>query len=260
MRKNSLVICCVTCVFGAFGAFFRWLQDLTGFEEDTGLYISGNIWSRALIVACVGAALALFVMVLDLKKKKLSLPEEYSAAMGGTTVLYRPAYIGLASLMAAGSIILIFSAFKDAYPVLQVSLSLMGLLAAAGFTLMTSATRRRRDPPLNCFGATLIIALFCFWLIVSYRENAVGPVVWSYAIEILALACTLVAFYYIASVPFGRPKPFSAIFFSQFGAFLCIVALPDDRWTGQKIMLAAAAGMLLFLSYALIANLRPREN
>jgi len=260
MRKNSLVICCVTCVFGAFGAFFRWLQDLTGFEEDTGLYISGNIWSRALIIACVGAALALIVMVLDLRKKKLQLPEEYAAALGGTTVLYRPAYILLAALMAVGSVLLIFSSSQDTYPVLQVGLSLLGLLAAAGFVLMASATLRRRDPPLNCFGAVLLITLYCFWLIVSYRENAVGPVVWSYAMEILALACALIAFYYIASVPFGRPKPFMAILTSQFGAFLCIVALPDDRWLGQKLMLAATAGILLFQSYMLIANLRPREN
>lgn len=261
MRKTSLVMCCVSCVFGAFGAFFRWLQDLTGFEKDTGLYISGNIWSRAIVVACIGVAAVLFVMVMDLKnKKRLVLPVDYAAALGGTTAYYRIAYGILAAVMAVGALMLLISAAKDTYPVLQYLLAFLGLLAAIGFVLMTSAARRRRDPPMNCFGVTLIIALYCFWLIVSYRENAINPAIWGYAMEILALACALVAFYYIASVPFGRAKPYAAIFFSQFGAFLCIVTLPDSRWTGQQVMFVATAGMLLFLSWMLIANLRPRAS
>jgi hypothetical protein len=251
-------MCCVSCVFGAFGAFLRWLQDLTGFEADTGLYISGNIWSRAIVVACIGVAAVLLIMVLDLKrKKKLVLPEDYAAAMGGATIYFRPAYSILGALMAVGALMLFFSAAKDTYPALQDILALLGLAAALGFVLMTSAARRRRDPPLNCFGVTLIIALYCFWLVVSYRENAVNPAVWGYAMEILALACALLAFYYIASVPFGSAKPYAAIFFSQLGAFLCIVTFPDSRWLGQQIMFVATAGMLLFLSWMLIANLRP---
>jgi hypothetical protein len=261
MRNTSLVTCCITCVFGAFGAFFRWLLDLTGFEKDTGLYISGNIWSYALVAACIGVAAVLLVMVLDLKmKKKLTLPEDYSAALGGSTPLYRPFYIGLAAMMAIGSLMLVFSASKDAYPILQFLLAVLGVLAAVGFILVAAATHRKRQPPLNCLGSTLLIILFCFWLIVSYRENAASPVVWGYAMEVLALACALIAFYYIASVPFGKPKPFSAIFFSQLGAFLCLVTLPDGRCTGQQIMLISTAGMLLFLSWMLIANLRPKEN
>jgi hypothetical protein len=260
MRNTSLIACCTTCVFGAFGAFFRWLLDLTAFEADTGLYISGNIWSFALVAACIGVAVVLLIMVLNMKiKKQLNLPEDYSAAFGGTTTFYRPLYLGIAAIMAIGSLMLVFSVSKDAYPFLQGLLAILGVLAAIGFILMTSATHRKRQPPLNCLGSTLLVVLFCFWLVVSYRENAASPVVWGYAMEVLALACALIAFYYIASIPFGRPKPFSAIYFSQIGAFLCIVTLPDERWTGQQIMLIAAAGMLLFISWVLIANLRPKD-
>jgi hypothetical protein len=258
MRKKSLVLCCVSCVFGAFGAFFRWLQDMTAFETDSGLYISGNLWGRAVVAACIGVAAVLFFMVLAMKRKeKLAAPADYAAALGGKTLLYRPAYILLAAVMAIGSLMLLFSASRDTYPGFQVILALMGVLSAAGFALMASATYGRREPPLNCLGATLIIAMYCFWLIMSYRENAVNPAVWGYAMEVLALSCALVAFYYIASIPFGRPKPFHAIFFSHLAAFLCIVTLPDDRWAGQQIMLIATAGMLLFFSLMLISNMVP---
>lgn len=261
MRKNALVLCCVTCVFGAFGAFFRWLQDLTGFEADTGLYISGNIWSTALIIACAACAAVLLVMTQGLRTRSGTvLPEDYAAALGGTTGFYKPGAFVLAGVMAAGSVLLLFSAGGDSYPVFQVVLSVLGLLGAAGFLLMTSATWRKRQPPLNCLGATLLVALFCFWLVVSYRENATSPVVWAYAMEILAVACALLAFYFVAGVPFGRPKPITAIFFCQFAAFLCIVTLPDSRHTGAQIMLIASAGMLLFFSWMMVTNLRPAES
>lgn len=259
MRKKSLVLCCVTCVFGAFGAFFRWLQDITGFEKDSGLYISGNIWSTAIVAACIGAAFVLLIMVLELKKKeKLALPEDYAAALGSPGKFYRLLYRILSAVMAVGAVMVLFSSSKDNYPMLQIVLAVLGLSAAGGFLLMNAATQRKREPPMNCFGATLIIALYCFWLVVSYRENAISPAVWGYAMEVLALACTLVAFYYVASVPFGKPRPFAAIFFSQLGAFLCLVTLPDDRWTGQQVMFVATAGMLLFFSWMLIMNLRPQ--
>lgn len=257
MRKNALIICCVTCVFGAFGAFFRWLLDLTGFEAETGLYIAGNIWSYALLAACGGIAVVLFAIVLNMKRNgRTVLPTDYAAALGGTTAVFRPLYTLLSIIMALGALMLFFTASADLYPAFQYVLALLGIAGAGGFLLMMSAATRRRDPPLNCFGATLLIILYCFWLIVSYRENAATPVVWGYAMELLAIACSLVAFYYVAGIPFGRPKPFAAVYFCQLGAFLCIVTLPDNRLTGQRVMLIATAFMLLLLSWLITANLR----
>lgn len=257
MRKNALIISCITCVFGAFGAFFRWLLDLTAFEAESGLYIPGNIWSKALVITCLGCAAALLAAVMKLKKKDgLALSEDYSAAMCGSTVAFKPIYIFISALMAAGGVLLALSAGENRYSVFQLILAVLGILAAVGFWLMMSAAKRRRDPPLNCFGATLIILLYCFWLIVSYRENTASPVIWSYAMELLAISGALAASYFIAGVPFGRQKPFVTIFFCQFAAFLCITTLPDKRATGQQIMLIATAVMLVFVSWILISNLR----
>lgn len=260
MRKNALVICCVTCVFGAFGAFFRWLMDLTGFEAGTGLYISGNIWSRALVAACVACAAVLLAMVLNMRHGGDRLPADYAKALGGATVLYRPGYIILSIIMSVGALLTLINAGDSEYPIFQLILGVMAVLAAVGFTLLAASTRRRRDPPLNCFGVTLIIVMLCFWLIVSYREHANSPVVWAYAFEVLAVAASLVAFYYAAGIPFERPQPFKTVFSCQLAAFLCIVTLPDDRPLGAQLMLIATAGMLLFLGWVIVSNMRQEES
>jgi hypothetical protein len=259
MRKNALVICCVTCVFGAFGAFFRWLMGLTGFEAGTGLYIPGNVWSRVLVLACLCCAVVLLAMVLNLRRTGETLPGDCARALGGSTVLYRPGSLIIALLMVVGAVLTLLGMRAGAYPVFQLILGVMAILAAVGFALLTASTIRRRDPPLNCFGVTLIIVMLCFWLIVSYRENANSPVVWGYAFEVLAIAASLVAFYYVAGIPFERAQPFKTIFFCHLAAFLCIVTLPDDRPLGAQFMLIATTGMLLFLGWAAVSNLRVPE-
>jgi len=144
-------------------------------------------------------------------------------------------------------------------------LALLGLLTAGGFLGIAGGASGKETPDGSprqagfCLAATLPIAFCCFWLIVSYRQDAVTSVVWSYAPEILAIACSLLSFYYVAGHAYGRGKPFATIFFCNFGAFLCFVTLPDERLIAQQIMFFGIAGMQLFLSWMLVSGLRRRE-
>ena len=148
---------------------------------------------------------------------------------------------------------------------LAVSTALLGLLAAGGFLGLAGGANGSEAPDGSpkqagfCLASTLPIALCCFWLIVSYRQDAVTSVVWSYAPEILAISCSLLAFYYVAGHAYGRARPFATIFFCSLGAFLCFVTLPDERLIAQQIMFVGMAGMQLFLSWMLISGLRRRE-
>ena len=105
--------------------------------------------------------------------------------------------------------------------------------------------------------ASMPMVLLVFWLIVSYKVNIINPTISAYAVEILALCAALIAFYELAGFAYGRPKAVKSIFWSQFAAFLCITALPDDRAGAQQLMLVAVAGMLLFQSYLTASNIRP---
>ena len=111
--------------------------------------------------------------------------------------------------------------------------------------------------PVMGMGVSMPMVLLVFWLIVSYKVNIINPTISAYAVEILALCAALIAFYELAGFAYGRPKAVKSIFWSQFAAFLCITALPDDRAGAQQLMLVAIAGMLLFQSYLTASNIRP---
>lgn len=262
---------CTTCVYSAFGIFSRWLQNMTAFEEN-GLYISGSLWGIVLTILCIAAAGTMFGFARYYKKNLgLTCAPDPGVAFAGSGLLHKIIYLVIALIMAAGSVMLLITAGDAEAPLgmdfsgLLRILALLGLLTAGGFLGIAGGANGKETPDGSprqagfCLAATLPIAFCCFWLIVSYRQDAVTSVVWSYAPEILAIACSLLSFYYVAGHAYGRGKPFATIFFCNFGAFLCFVTLPDERLIAQQIMFFGIAGMQLFLSWMLVSGLRRRE-
>ncbi len=271
MRKLALTLTCTTCVYSAFGIFSRWLQNMTAFEEN-GLYISGSLWGIVLTILCIAAAGTMFGFARYYKKNLgLTCAPDPGVAFAGSGLLHKIIYLVIALIMAAGSVMLLITAGDAEAPLgmdfsgLLRILALLGLLTAGGFLGIAGGANGKETPDGSprqagfCLAATLPIAFCCFWLIVSYRQDAVTSVVWSYAPEILAIACSLLSFYYVAGHAYGRGKPFATIFFCNFGAFLCFVTLPDERLIAQQIMFFGIAGMQLFLSWMLVSGLRRRE-
>lgn len=262
---------CTTCVYSAFGIFSRWLQNMTAFEEN-GLYISGSLWGIVLTILCIAAAGTMFGFARYYKKNLgLTCAPDPGVAFAGSGLLHKIIYLVIALIMAAGSVMLLITAGDAEAPLgmdfsgLLRILALLGLLTAGGFLGIAGGANGKEAPDGSprqagfCLAATLPIAFCCFWLIVSYRQDAVTSVVWSYAPEILAIACSLLSFYYVAGHAYGRGKPFATIFFCNFGAVLCFVTLPDERLIAQQIMFFGIAGMQLFLSWMLVSGLRRRE-
>ena len=262
---------CTTCVYSAFGIFSRWLQNMTAFEEN-GLYISGSLWGIVLTILCIAAAGTMFGFARYYKKNLgLTCAPDPGVAFAGSGLLHKIIYLVIALIMAAGSVMLLITAGDAEAPLgmdfsgLLRILALLGLLTAGGFLGIAGGANGKETPDGSprqagfCLAATLPIAFCCFWLIVSYRQDAVTSVVWSYAPEILAIACSLLSFYYVAGHAYGRGKPFATIFFCNFGAFLCFVTLPDERLIAQQIMFFGIAGMQLFLSWMRVSGLRRRE-
>lgn len=262
---------CTTCVYSAFGIFSRWLQNMTAFEEN-GLYISGSLWGIVLTILCIAAAGTMFGFARYYKKNLgLTCAPDPGVAFAGSGLLHKIIYLVIALIMATGSVMLLITAGDAEAPLgmdfsgLLRILALLGLLTAGGFLGIAGGANGKETPDGSprqagfCLAATLPIAFCCFWLIVSYRQDAVTSVVWSYAPEILAIACSLLSFYYVAGHAYGRGKPFATIFFCNFGAFLCFVTLPDERLIAQQIMFFGIAGMQLFLSWMLVSGLRRRE-
>lgn len=270
MRNNALTICCGVCVAGAFGVFTRWMQDLTAFDEH-GLYVRGNIWGAVLLLLCIAAAGAMLGAIWYLKNhERLVSPAGFGAAHAGGGVIRRAAWLIIAAFMAVACFALLLTAGSSQYASLLRVLALLGLLADAGFAGMAAAGGRGEKEssgasPLVCLACVLPVAFCCFWLVVSYRQDAATAVVWRYGPEISAIACSLLAFYYLAGHAFGRPRAYTAMFFCACGAFLCFTALPDSRLMALQLLLAGSALMQLFFLASLAASLRrapeavPRE-
>ena len=271
MRKLALTITCTACVFSAFGVFCRWLQNMTAFEEN-GLYKTGSLWGAVLLLLCIAAAAVLLGFTVYFRRNLgLASPPDMGVALAGRTLLHRAVQVLVVLIMLAGCVLLLFTAPDAEAPagmdftgLLRV-LALLGILAAAGFAGIT--VRAGEETPEAsprqagfCLASALPIAFCCFWLIVSYRQDAITSVVWSYAPEILAIACSLLAFYFVAGYAYGRARPFSALFFCELGAVMCFVTLPDERLIAMQLMFVGMAGMQLFLGWLIVSNMRRKED
>ena len=262
MRKHALTLTCTACVFGAFGIFCRWIQGMSAFEEN-GLYITGNLWGIILIIMYIAAFGSLLGFCIFFKKREaLASPPEFGLATAGNTRIALPIAALFALIMAGGSAALLITAGQEQLAKLLRVLALLGIFLACGFMGMAGSNGKSspRGSALEaglCLASALPVACCCFWLVVSYRQDAATSVVWSYAPEIIALASSLLAFYYLAGHAYGRPRPFAAIFFCEFGAFSCFVTLPDPRLMALQVMFFALAVMQLYFGLLLTANLRP---
>lgn len=264
MRKYALTLCCTACVFGAFGVFCRWIQGMTAFEEN-GLYTPGSFWGIILILMYIAAAAAMIGFVLFFKRnQKLASPPDFGLATAGHRRWALLIALVVTLVMLAGSVMLLITAEGEQFASLLRVLALLGVLCAAGFMGMAGACGKEseRGGALEaglCLASVLPVVFCCFWLIVSYRQDAATSVVWSYAPEIIAIAASLLAFYYVAGHAYGRPRPFAAIFFCELGAFSCFVTLPDERLFALQVMFFAMAVMQLYFGLLLTANLRPAK-
>ncbi len=106
-------------------------------------------------------------------------------------------------------------------------------------------------------GSALIVLFGGLWLITTYKIAATDPVIWRYAVEILAICAALMAFYYAAGYQFGEPSPRMTVFFCYFGAFLCVMAAVDEHSFADSILYAGSAILLFVWGYTLTFNLRP---
>ena len=107
--------------------------------------------------------------------------------------------------------------------------------------------------------ATLPIVLYAFWLVLSYLQNQLNSVPWSFAVEMLALICAMVGFFRAAGFAFYSPDGYRALFATMMGASMCIMALADERYMGMQLILLASAGMLLLYVWILVRNLEQKQ-
>jgi len=248
MRKQSIVSCVTVGVFGALAFFLRWGQVNNSFEADTGLLTPGSFWTTGLMIFCVVAAGAIAFLSLSLQKR--AMPMEYAVAMKVDTVKFPAAALVLGVIVFIGSIGIVLN---PGDVTLMRWTGVLGILTAAAFPVI-AASPRGKGGALACTASFIPVIFYCCWLVAAYQQNAENTVVWSFSIEILAIAFSTLGFYYAAGYVFNRPQPRKTVFFCLTGAFFAITAIGDFPGTSISLILIATALMQLLIAALLISN------
>ena len=244
MRKTMWTAIGAACVAGAFGLFFRWLQLLNRFDTDTGLYTPG-LSGYMFVIWCIISAVALFLFSRKCLPVQNNVPE--AAEAFGCGKIGQMLGILCAALLCLGGLIVLFSSGATVYPRAERVLGLLGLLSGVAFAVLLHQVRAGHHSFGTMVCALLPVLLFCYWLVICYKENARDPVIWSFCVQILALCVLAVSFYYVTGYLVGRVVPSRALWLMQMSVFFCFAVMPDSMATGRKLVLVAAGACQLYL-------------
>lgn len=257
MRRNALTICCFVCAFGAFGAFFRWLQTQIAVDAVTGVQKPGML--NAMVPLVTIAAAVVFWFIIRGKMETCVFGSNMYDTFRGTTSVYEVMYWVIGCIMMLGGLISLVSIRQDPQNFSYKLIALLAIATGATFPAICNTRKKHFSPGLISTFATLPMLLYVIWLIGCYKRNASIPNVWSYCIEIIAVCAAIIAFYYMAGYPFGSPRPFAGLYSSMIAAFLCLTTLADNRYFGMQVILLGTVAMLLMYCWMIVSNMRSAE-
>ena len=259
MQKKPLEITCYVAGAGAFGVFFRWLQDQLAFDE-AGLNEKSvfNLLVPALIVA---AALLFHRFVSDMKERRLCAPEDFCDAFYNPGRLFTAARWAAGLVMAAGAALLLMSSEADPHAEMIRVLCLLAALSGLAFPLTLGAANYEylAHEKLVRLGMMLPVMTYALWLVLSYVQNSQNSVPWSFAVEIAAIIAAMLGFFRAAGFAFRVPDGHRALFAVMLGGAMCILALADERYMGMQLIFLASAGMLILYEWILVRNLQKKR-
>ena len=249
MQKQAWTYSLTGAALGAFALLLRWLQREIIIDE-AGLPRSGAAISVLLVLFLFAAAAALWILSGRLGGDRSQEEPEEALAVRGPIPTVLLAVAGAAAL--GGALLMVVQA--DSL-FLRVS-ALAGVLAAAVLILYPSL------PRWGGFGAGLSlvpVVFFSLWLVVSYKDNAVDPIVWNYGMLILAVSSSLFAVYRLCGYLYYRIRSRRAVFGCALAVVLCLSVLMDDLPLGMRVLLAGWAVGFAALCWVLWSNMLPED-
>ena len=255
MYKKPLEITCYTAGAGAFGVFFRWLQVQLAFDEN-GLNEKSffNILVPLLVVA---SALLFRHFVEQMRLRRIAVPEDFCRALYNPGKLFAVLRWAAGLVMIAGAALLLTSSEADPNAKMIHVLCALAALSGLAFPLVLGQANYDSfgHQSLVRLGATLPVLMYAFWLVLSYKQNSLNSVPWSFAVEVLAIICAMMGFFRVSGFAYHVPAGYKALFAAMLGAATCIMALADERYMGMQLIFVASTGMLLLYVWIFVRNL-----
>ena len=254
MRKIALTIMVTTLVLGVFGAFFRWLQLMNAFDKETGLFISGTGITAVVVVYCVLAAIA-FCLLMAMWLSRYDRSDSTETALRCTTVVPLILSWAFCAAFAAASCILLFSAGTSQTPLLQRLFGAFGILAGLSMPFLFGKNGGSGAGPMGRSAAAVLTLFYCFWTVFEYKSISSDPIIWNYAFEVLAIAVSTVAVYYVTTYYYGLGKLPRTLVALQLGVFLNVTVIFEKRSAALNVMMGVSAALQLMLIFLLVENL-----
>ena len=253
MRKDALRLMVITVTVSIFGFFFRWVQTLNGFEAETGLPVRGA-GSTTLVTVYFLLAAVLFAAMAVLYKSRYRLLKTAGALRPATAVpnvLCRIAGV-LTALICA---VLLFTAGGGRYPTMQRLFAGAGLCGGGALYFVCAGGKKY---PAGRYAAPVLTLFLCAWLVRSYKFSAEDPVVGHFAVEILSLVFTTLAWYALSAFYYDRAKPARVMFTLELAIFPDIVTLADGHGILISALYVLQCAALLSFFFLLIENMQEK--
>lgn len=257
MQNEAYKLTGFTAVIAALGFLLRWLQNMNIIDPVTGLAVRGAPISVLMVALIVIVAGVLIGYTVYLRRYDVSVVAE--EALRGHTFLFTVFGVLIALLLAVSGVMQLLDAGNMLWPTVHYLCGLGTLGAAIGVLLLVTGVSDPEKAGARRMGSAILVLFGCLWLIAIYKDAAADPVIWHFAIEVLAVCAALIAFYYLAGYQFGEPKPMVTVFFCYFGAFLCIVSAIDEHTLAESVSYAAVALLLLMWGFVLVENFKKSE-
>ncbi len=245
---------------GAFGVFLRWLQLQLAFDEN-GL-CGPSAFNVIVPLYLIVAAWALRRRIGQLLDGGLTLPKDFSEALGNPGRFYAFLRWALGALMALGGVLMIRGSEVEKQVFLLRLLGGLAILAGGCVPLYLGWANRELKPRrrgLLCLLALAPILLFAVWLVYDYVANAINSVVWAFLIEVLTVSTLMLAFFRLAGFAYEQVSLKRTLFWLQFGTVTSIVSLADGRSTGMQAVFLAAGLLLALADFILLRKLREKQ-
>lgn len=258
MRSEAYKLTGFTAVISALGFMLRWLQNMRIIDPETGLAVRGAgisglvITLVVLVVAALGFA-AFYVLRGGVE------PQTSDRALTGRTIVHTIVNLIPAGLLAISGLVQFFQADEFTWTRSELGirriLAVITIAAAYAVYLVVDGARKPEKVKSGRAGASFLLIFGAVWLIAVYKSAASDPVIWRFAVEVLGICATLMAFFYVAGYFFDVPNAKVSIFFCETSAFLCIMTCIDEHTLGEALCLGAMAFLMLIWGFTLTNNL-----
>ena len=259
MQKRSLEQSCYVAGAGAFGVFFRWLQNMLAFDE-AGLNEKSAF--NVLVPLLIIAAGLVFRRYYDrLHRQKYYVSGDFCEALYNPGKLFTIARWVAGGVMFLGAAVLVLTTETDPNANWLRVLAMLAALSGLAYPLVLGSANYDEfaNVGLVRLGMLMPVFLYAVWLVLSYKQNSYNSVAWSYALEMTVIIITMLAYFRVSGFAFFVVDERKCLFLVMLAGALCIMVLADERYMGMQMIFLASAMQMLLYNWVLIMNLKKRE-